>query len=135
MEKEYIYYHRSYRKAERLKILVLILYILLLVSFFDLIIYFSLPYLTHYISYFVKTLLPVENIKIVKSFFLLTNIYYVSFPGKIPSLYFSKIVAIISFLSLILFPMIKKIPRNFSLWLVLVCLIILVFCSFLCFFP
>ncbi len=107
---------------------------LFLFSLLMFLIYYFLPQLTYYICVYVKFLLPVKNVEIVKSTFIFKNIYLLSFPGKFPSMYFSKMLAIFSFLSIIVIPSLKIIPKNFSIWIALASFIMLVSALFFVFF-
>jgi len=134
LEKERIYYHRSYRKIERPKNWKLLVFTSFLFFSFAFVICLFLPKLTYLICVYTKSLIPVENIEILKSNFIFRDIYLLSFPGKFPTLYFSKIVATISFLAIVIFPSLKIIPKNFSIWIAFASFIMLVSSLFFVFF-
>lgn len=118
-QKDAIFYHRSYRRADQEKFGVYVARALVFIFLFCAVMYLLFPLLSQWICAIANFVLSpsVGDTTVIRDPFLLQNIYYLSLAGSYPSLFFAQIAAIVFLLLLLILPQVRIIPKNIVIWL------------------
>ncbi|MCP5048283.1 MAG: hypothetical protein GY940_14020 [bacterium] len=124
INKNQIYFHRSYRKLERHSLGYLAVMFLLQVGVVAFFIMYFYPEITLTIATITKSVLsslvPEQLIDIVARPYIYDHVYIVTLPGRYPSLHLSIIVAIISLTFFFLAISFKKVIDPKLVWLIFI---------------
>jgi hypothetical protein len=138
IDKNRIFYHRSYRKLEQHSLLRVALMFLVLVFLVDFFVIFFYPEITMGISKitanFLATTMPGKLIEIVPKNYVYDNVYVVTLPGRYPTIKLSIIVTIVSLTFFFVAIYLKRVIEPKLVWLIFISFINLVAALFFIFF-
>jgi len=124
IEKNQIYYHRSYRKLKQHSLLNIAVQVLVQIVLIDFFIFYYYPQITEAISKVTKAVLATaisqELIEIVPSLYIYDNVHVVTLPGRYPSLKLSIIVAVLSLTFFFLSISLKRVIEPKFVWLIFI---------------
>ncbi len=139
ISKQVIHPHRAYRKLVDVGRRGSFIELLILSVPLMAVMYFLFPYLTYLNCYNAIHLLtpsiPEEFIHLIRDDYLANTVYFMSIPGSYPTMTFSFITALISFLILVIIPNIKIVPKAVGLWVGYLAFVNFVSATFFFFVP
>jgi hypothetical protein len=124
IDKNQIYFHRSYRKLQQQSLAYVAFSLLILVVFVDFLVMYYYSQITLGISQFTKmvlsTVIPEQLIEIVPKIYITDNVHVVALPGRYPSIKLSIIVAIISLTLFFSAIYLKRVIEPKMVWLIFI---------------